>query len=100
MEIYKILYLSTEHLKPKTFREMVDHEYDVIVYNVEAYDCLYGCFVLAEDYDEFCNEPIPDDLKACLDFALEHDCAWIRFDGDFEPLPELPIYEQFESLEE
>lgn len=97
MEIYKILYLSAGHIKPETFKYLEEQSsksqaVDVVAYRIESYLYLDGFFVLAEGYADDGGENLPRDLVECLEFALGNGCSWIRFDVDFEPLPELPVY--------
>lgn len=36
---------------------------------------------------------IPDDFQQCVQFAIDHDCQFMNFDGDCPPVTELPVYE-------
>lgn len=92
MEICKLLTISTAHVKEETFDALESETIDIVAYPVEWCGDLYGFFILALDYDDT-SESIPEDLKACLDFAIGHDCTWLRIDGDGEELSELPVYD-------
>lgn len=56
-------------------------------------DC--GMFITwnSDDNDWREDETIPDDLRACIEFAAESGCQWLCFDRDGLTIKELPVYE-------
>ena len=85
VEIAKMLVLSTGHLTA-----------DTCVYRchglIGAYEKgEYGWFVHVEGTASL--DEIPEDLAACLAFAIIEGCEWIMFDRDGPTVPELPTYD-------
>lgn len=92
LPIYNYLDLSTAHITQETdeyLRKQAkeDEAYKAIVYEK---DC--GYFVSVPEWDEIDDYDMPDDLKACLKFAAEHNCYWLVLDGDADTIDELKTY--------
>lgn len=85
MEKSNMIGLSTACISPKTADIINDiafcHESpydDLVVYS----KYLYGWFVhVPEDID---SQDMPEDLKACLNYAKSNSCEWLMFDRDIE----------------
>ena len=93
LPIYKYLDLSIAHITKETddylrIQAEQDEAYKAIVYTK---DC--GYFVCVPELDEIDEYDMPDDLKACLKFAAEHDCYWLVLDADADTINELETYE-------
>ncbi len=87
METTKMLALSTGHMREETLENMLNIE-GVIAY--EKGD--YGFFVYVPDRLDLEDYDIPEDLFACLSFAMQNEFGWINFDRDVEPIAELRYY--------
>lgn len=79
-EVSKMLALSTAHITEQTCNQFLA----TVGYEKGE----YGWFVYTN-----LSVPIPDDLKACLEYARTIDCEWVMFDLDVDPLPQLPTYD-------
>lgn len=90
MDICKMLTISLYHIAAKTFKSLEDGHVYVTSYPIEDGGMLYGFFVRADS--KWPDESIPEDLEACMEFALQHDCTWLRLDLDAERVDGLPIY--------
>lgn len=91
MEICKMLTISTAHISFDTMRHLQDDDTGVIAYPKELDGVRYGYVILADGSEEYLDEA-PDDLRACIELALDNDCAWLVIDCDGEVLNELPVY--------
>lgn len=85
MEINKMLALSTAHVSQETASLLDEGKGGVVSYMKEG----HGWFV----YAGFLGDYAPPELRACVEYAVKHDCEWIMFDGDVEPLDELKQFE-------
>ena len=88
MRISKTLELSTAHISYATSLAMDHGDYRIARYG-------YGYLVYADPWqikhrDE---SEYQSDLLDCIALAIEHNCTYILFDCDEEPIEELPIYE-------
>lgn len=81
LEIRPVLFLSTAHLS------------DPDVATPHAYPLEYGWLFYAKDVPDSPEEPLPDCLRACRDFAVAHGAELIRFDCDAAAVDGLPTYE-------
>lgn len=88
----QLLTLSTAHLKQETRMLLSEPENNLDLSDLVVYPNAYGCFIYAELYTE---EELPEDLIACLKFAKQQNCTWIKFDNDQNPIPDLKIYEYY-----
>ena len=91
MVINKMLSLSTYHLTSETFDSLINDPLNFLFSYYEKRDPvegdLYGIF-----FPVYFDEDMPDDLKACVEFAINHDCDYIMFDGDVDVVEGLPVY--------
>lgn len=90
MDIDLILTISAYHISVDTFL-LMERGYAYATY----YPCtdgnqIYGFFVRTDS--EWPDEPLPEDLKACMEFATGNNCTWLRLDIDAEEVVGLPTY--------
>ena len=89
-----MLTLSTAHLSPGTRVLMSDAGFvertDVSIYGKSMFGQEFGWFVYTDTQEP--NGNLPEDLEACIRYALARDCGLICFDRDAEPVGELPAY--------
>lgn len=91
-EMYKMLGVSTAHIKESTSDYLNNNESPIPVYRKtsETEDC--GWFIcVPETRTEYSD--VPEDLKAVIDFAKSKKVDWIMFDSDAAIYQELPVYE-------
>lgn len=97
LEIDRMLCMSTSHLRDTTCNEWLAGKHE----GITAYQKgEYGWFVYAGAEDSYQWETngdpddpdIPNELKLCIAFAREHDCAWITFDRDGEIVEGLVVF--------
>lgn len=87
--------ISTEHLKPGTREAMTSGGITV----PSNYPNEYGCFmtisreVLAQEVQIKSTWP---DLWACIEWALDNDIQWLKFDPDGAQVPMLKRYSDFQ----
>lgn len=74
LEITKMLTISTAHISEETNQLLLDEEVDVTCFGLDE----YGWLILSYGPEE----NLPEDLAACLKFADDHGCAWLRLDSD------------------
>lgn len=94
MYIFKGLDLNVTHILPSTdqwIRENMN-DLDFPLYITEHG---YGYIVWVYSYDEevLKSQEIPDDLRTCIQYALEKDCRIINLDAGGVPCEDLPRYE-------
>ena len=94
LEICKMLTISTAHIKEETAKILEDHsssliDYDLVIYDKDEFG--WWIHLPDEDYKELHN--VPDDLKVCLNLAVENGCEWLCLDCDGEVVDCLPTYE-------
>ena len=103
-ETYKMIALSTAHISKETCKMMEDPISNESLYcsvsiypkdQGDAFGCV-GFFVPIVRFkyeDPDCYEgSIPEDLAACIKYAISYDADWLMFDRDAEIVPELPEY--------
>jgi hypothetical protein len=88
--IVKMLDLSTGHVSEATATLLNKWSSDadgspVVAYEKGVYGWLVSTAVI--------GAATPDDLKACIDYALDRDCEWIMFDCDSDTVDALPTYD-------
>lgn len=91
MDICSLLTISANHISLKTFETMEDGYVYATYYPAEDSGEVYGFFVRTDS--AWPDESIPEDLKACIDFAAAHDCTWLRLDINADHISELPTYD-------
>ena len=92
MEKYTMLGLSTGHVTEATAKMLDNEDLSIVVYPKSE----YGWFVHVPTYEpdfEDCKTDLPEDLRACLDWARKHNAEWLMFDRDAELDEELPVYD-------
>lgn len=89
-DITKMVTISTAHIKESTTSFLEE----TLLLPVYPSDYFYMIWIEddTEYYDTFKNA-IPNDLWACIMFAHNLGCQWLRLDRDGEIMDELPIYE-------
>jgi hypothetical protein len=88
--IVKMLDLSTAHLSEATATMLDKWSTDAGDKPVVAYEKgMYGWIVSTSHV----SAATPDDLKACIDYAIDKDCDWIMFDCDYLCVDALPTYD-------
>ena len=88
-EIGRMITISTAHISKET-RRMLDNSLieDLTYYAKDG----FGWFIHIPPMDRLDDSDIPDDLAACLRYALVLGCVWLGFDRDAQPCV-LPLYE-------
>lgn len=85
--------LSTGHLTQATMERLSQNS--TIGLYVIAYDG--GAFVFCSDasllHGAAGDDKAPDDLAACLRWAMDRGYEWIRFDADGSTVEALPTYQ-------
>jgi len=85
--------LSTGHLTQATMERLLQDNNAFGLY-VIAYDS--GAFVFCSDasllHGAADDENAPDDLAACLRWAMDRGYEWIRFDADGSTVAALPTH--------
>lgn len=94
MEISHILTLCTGHIKESTMKLMKQEaEEHSNVLPITIYPTPFGCFVSTACISDNVLKTLPTDLAKCITLAIDHQCAWLLFDSDCEPIAELPDYD-------
>ena len=83
MTPHKYLDVSTAHVRKETLNPAGLNPYFIAEYEYGAF------FYVPADIDE----DTPEDLAAVLQFALDNNCALVRFDCDGGILEELVTYD-------
>lgn len=102
MEICKMLTLSTAHITKET-ADKLNHDCKPVApedYNLHSFcwdlaiSCYpkneYGWFLWIDLAD---LETAPEDLRRCINLALDNDCEWLCIDRDGPIEESLPTYE-------
>ena len=84
-EIHKMLTLSTGHITKETSNLLDIDEMETVVYRKDE----YGWFVTCWDLDD---DTLPDDLRACAEYAEKNECDWLCLDCDGPVVDGLPVY--------
>ena len=87
LEIYKMLTLSTAHIKPETAKWLDKANSCSPVYKKDE----FGWFIFI-DYSEK-HDNIPKDLAKVIDFAKKNGCSWLCLDRDANETKLLPVYD-------
>lgn len=91
-EFYKMLGVSTAHIKESTSDYLNNNEIPIPVYRKtsETEDC--GWFVcVPESRADY--EDVPEDLKDVINFARNKEVQWLMLDSDAAIYQELPVYD-------
>lgn len=87
-EIYKIIVISTAHITIDTFcGYLTGGAYPISYVNDDG----FGKIVRVTD-DDIEEDDYPADLLACMAFAKDNGCDYIRFNGDGNVYEELSLY--------
>ena len=86
-----MMQLSTGHLTRKT-RELL--EYECTIHDLSYYVLTYGFLVYIGNLDAASAEGFDKDLCDCIKAGLDAGAEWIQFDSDYEPVDDLPYYEE------
>lgn len=88
--IDSMLILSTAHMSESTSRLLTDPnaEHPCMVILWPCYGWIVWCDtdLMRDDETDY------PDLRACFALAAAMGCAWVRFDCDADPIPDLPTY--------
>ena len=89
MDISKMLTISMAHITEETDNELQHNpdKFEELFY----YETGSEYIIWAMPHSTL--EDIPEDLKACLEFARQNDCQCLCLDCDGEEVPELPTYD-------
>ena len=94
MNVYKMLEIGTDNIKPETMELISDVSYPhLVVYPKSDQHGQYGVFICVpelEIYKDVCNE-LPLDLRIVLEYAITAGCDWVMVDVDAHAA-ELPVY--------
>lgn len=100
LEITKALTISTAHISEKT-KEFLNNEATnedcmLTVYPKSECGDIYGWFVYISMFKESNiakYDTLPEDLRQCIAFALDHNCEILCFDSDAYVIPYLRRYD-------
>lgn len=87
-EISHVITISTEHIRPEAASLLDADAVELIVWKKDK----YGYVVMTIGWELY-GEDIPEDLRACVQYAAEHNCDWLCLDGDAKTVQGLPLYE-------
>lgn len=79
--------ISTGHLTKETMNALVEDAFSLRVIPYRE-----GAFVHF-DADFLDMKVLPEDLRACIEWGLNNEFSWLRFDADGDEVDELPFYE-------
>jgi hypothetical protein len=87
---YKLLELSTTHLRSETFKAWIDSDEcpPWLVYPRQE----FGFFLDVVGGRETMGGSMPNELRAIIDYAHEHGVSWLLFDVDADPIPALVVF--------
>lgn len=90
LHITKVFELSIAHISEETNQLIDQNELSIVSYEKS----LYGWLLLVPpvDYEEE-TRSLPEDLKAILNLAKEHDCVWVMLDRDGYMYDSLPVFD-------
>lgn len=96
-DIVKMITIYLGHITANTNRKLIIEPYANTMSNLSVFDKSdYGYFIAFGNEDEpdwiDDDDTIPEDLKACIRFAMENDCNWLCLDCDGMDV-DLPKYE-------
>lgn len=83
MPIYRMLSISTGHVKKETLHPSSTHHL--------VADSEYGSIYYVPDMGEI-DDDCPSDLATVLKYAQEQDCLYVYLDRDGDVLSDLPHY--------
>lgn len=93
VEISKMLTLNTGHIFKSTLQALRNDAVEgVVCYRKDEIHGPeeYGVWVYIQS--DWAEQNIPQDLKACIEYAKKFDCDWIMFDYDGEPVKDLTVW--------
>lgn len=100
LNLSKIITLSTWHISTPTdqfIRDIYEDENMTSIGLKACYDFDYGLIVyISEDLNE---NIIPDDLRDCINYALQNECRWIHFSRHIDPISILKTYDSDEGTD-
>lgn len=86
-DIYRIIVMSTAHLKKETFEFLNGGAYPISFVNDDG----YGRIIRFTDSD-FEDVDMPEDLIRCMTYAERFGCDYIKFDCDALVYDDLQTY--------
>ena len=88
-EIDRIICMSTAHISRDSAELLENDDFSAIAFpNPNGYGIIVRCLSGENHFGDGA-----DDVASCIAYARQRGCGYIRFDRDFPPLPDLPIYE-------
>ena len=89
MEYDRIMYMSTAHISKDSCELLESDDSMAIAFpNPNGYGIIVRCSPDMNYYGAGA-----DDVAACIDYARERGCGYIRFDRDFPAFTDLPVYD-------
>lgn len=83
-EIHRMLTLSTGHITKETSILLDNDKMEVVAYRKDDYGWFVTCWNL--------DGTLPDDLRACAEYAEKNECDWLCLDCDGSVVDDLPAY--------
>lgn len=90
LEIDRVLVCTTGHLTASDASDLENEATGLVVHETGE----YGWMIWADGQEEESYlEKTSSNLRKLIEFAREHECEWIRFDCDADPIDGLPTYD-------
>lgn len=89
IEYDRIMCMSTAHISKDSAELLESDDFTAIAFpNPNGYGIIVRCL---PGEDHFGGGA--DDVAACIEYARERGCGYIRFDRDFPAFTDLPVYD-------
>ncbi len=89
VEYDRIMYMSTAHISKDSYELLESDDFTAIAFpNPNGYGIIVRCLPGVDHFGDGA-----DDVDACIKYAQERHCGYIRFDRDFPAFTDLPVYD-------
>lgn len=88
-EVDRIMCMSTAHISKESCELLESDDFTAIAFpNPNGYGIIVRCLPGEDHFGDGA-----DDVAACIEYARERGCGYIRFDRDFPAFTDLPVYD-------
>lgn len=88
-EVDRIMMMSTTHISKDSCELLESDDFTAIAFpNPNGYGIIVRCLPGEDHFGDGA-----DDVAACIEYARERGCGYIRFDRDFPAFTDLPVYD-------
>lgn len=88
-EIDRIMCMSTAHISKESCELLESDDFTAIAFpNPNGYGIIVRCLPGEDHFGDGA-----DDVAACIEYARERGCGYIRFDRDYPAFTDLPVYD-------